>query len=182
MILRMIIMSISLSIDAFGIGISYQLKGIYLSMRARVFIGIISAGVMAFSIAAGQEMLEFFPNNVSKKIGTAILILAGGIFIRNAIFGSGENSCDLDKSKDINFLEAFLLGIALSADCLSIGIAAATFPISTIGMPICVGIMQCIFLWMGKAFVEKKCLRKEINEKMCGILAGCILIVIGLFR
>lgn len=182
MLFRMILMSISLSIDALGIGISYELKGIKLGMLARSFIGIINVLVMGLSIFAGRKLLEYLPKTVSEIIGTLILILVGCLFIKNALFGSEETLCDLDDSKDINLLEAFLLGVALSADSISIGIAAATFQISLLWMPICVGCMQVLFLWLGKYFVKNSKFKNNMDAKKSGIFAGGLLIFMGIFK
>ena len=182
MLFRMILMSISLSIDALGIGISYELKGIKIGTIPRLLIGIINVAVMGFSIYAGEKMLEYLPPFVSESIGTAILILVGCLFIKNALFGKEETLCDLDHSKDINVLEAFLLGVALSADSLSIGIAAATLHVSILLMPLCVGLMQIIFLWLGKYFAKKSKFRNGFDAKKSGVFAGSLLIFMGIFK
>lgn len=182
MIFRIILMSISLSIDALGIGISYQLKGVKIGFIPRILIGMVSTCIMGISLLMGQKMLEFFPNGVTEKVGAAILVIVGCVFIRNALFGSEESICDLDKSKDINWLEALLMGFALSMDCLSIGIAAATFPIQGVWMSVCVGIMQFFFLWAGKLLADKKHFQKGLNGKKSGIFAGTLLIIMGIFR
>ncbi|MFA9462948.1 MAG: manganese efflux pump [Velocimicrobium sp.] len=182
MLFRMVLMSISLSIDALGIGISYELKGIKVGILSRTMMGIINAGVMGGAIFAGREMVLFFPPAVSEWIGTGILILVGSLFIKNALFAKEDCTCDFDHSKDINVMEAFLLGIALSADSLSIGIAAAVFHISILFMPLCVGFMQILFLWLGKLLVKNTNFKKGIDEKRSGIFAGSILIFMGIFR
>lgn len=182
MLLEIIWMAIALSIDALGVGISYELKGIRVGIWSRIMIGIIAAIVMAFSIVAGQKMLACFSAVVAQRIGTVILILVGCIFIRNAWFSKGQTLCDLDNSKDINLLEAFLLGIALSADSLSIGIASAALKIPFLLLPPCVGISQILFLWLGKFLAQKSKLGKRFDSRKSGVFAGCLLILIGILQ
>lgn len=182
MLFRMILIAVSLSIDALGIGVSYELKGIKVSVLPRCFIGLVNAFVMAFSVYAGHKMLEFFPEYISEWVGTAILVLVGCFFIRNAIFGSEETLCDLDGSKDINIFEALLLGFALSADSISIGIAVASMNVSLFLMPICVGITQVLFLTIGREIAKRSGLRQGIDAKRSGLFAGGILIFMGIFR
>jgi len=182
MLFRMILMSISLSIDALGIGFSYEMKGIRMGMMPRLMIGVINAVVMGFAIFAGQKMLEYFPIIVSESIGTVILILVGCLFIKNALFGNEETLCDLDHSMDINLLEAFLLGVALSADSLSIGIAAATLNVSLLWMPLSVGLMQILFLWIGKYLTQKSKLKNIFDAKKSGVFAGTLLIFMGIIQ
>lgn len=182
MLVRIIIMSVSLSIDALGVGVSYQMKGITLNGVARLLIGIVNMFVMCFSMFAGSKLLHYFPPQVTNIIGTSILVLVGAAFIRNALYGKEDSFCDLDHSKDINPAEAFLLGIALSADCLSVGIAAASYGNMTIILPICVGLMQALFLWIGKRVSQNHYLLKRFDGKKSGVLAGAILIFMGIIK
>ena len=86
MLFRIILMSISLSIDALGIGFSYEMKGIRMGVMPRLMIGVINAVVMGLAIFAGQKILAYFPIIVSECIGTAILILVGCLFIKMHCF------------------------------------------------------------------------------------------------
>lgn len=182
MLLNIFVISLSLSIDALGIGVSYELKGIKVGVFSRILIGLVSGFVMFLSLKGSERMLEYFPQEIANIIGTAVLVLIGVVFIRNALFGNGETLCDLDKSKDINLGEALLLGFALSADCISVGIAAATLGIQSMAMPLCVGIMQALLLWLGKKAARSCRFRSFFDSRKSGIFAGCILIFMGIFR
>lgn len=180
--MNILIISISLSIDALGIGVSYKLKGVKITTIARTIIGIVSGFVMWLSLNIGTLMMEFFPSKVANIIGVSILVLIGLAFIRNALFGSEEATYDFDKSKNIEMWEACVLGFALSADSISAGIAVATMGIGTMFMPFSVGIMQFVFLSIGDLLIERCQRVREINKKLCGIVSGSLLIVIALLR
>lgn len=182
MLFHIFVISLSVSIDALGIGVSYELKGIRVGIISRIIIGIVSGIVMLLSLKGSERMLEYFPPDAANLVGTAILILIGVVFIRNALFGNGETICDLDKSKDINLGEALLLGFALSADCISVGIAAATLGIGSMAMPVCVGVMQALLMWLGKKAANSTHCKGIFDSRKSGVLAGCILIFMGIFR
>ncbi len=182
MLIQIIIMSVSLSIDALGIGMSYAMKGIKIGILSKIMVGIVSGVIMWLTQMASEKMLEHFPKEVTGIIGTAILILIGIAFIRNALYGDGGSLCDMDRSKDINFMEAILLGFALSADCISVGIATTAMGLQTLYMPVCVGVTQLLFLWFGKCIGESPMLKGLFDSKKSGVFAGCILIFMGLLR
>ena len=182
MISFMVILSISLSIDALGIGISYRLKGVKITVSAKIIIGIISALIMLGSVVIGNELNKVLPKEVSHILGIAILIFIGVSFIRNSLFGGEDTTYDLDKSRKIEGLEAVLLAIALSADSISAGIAAASSGLTNHLIAIFVGLMQIIFLQIGESLVEKADFFKKIDSKICGIISGFILILIAILR
>lgn len=178
----MILISISLSLDALGVGLSYKLKGVKITHAAKLTIGFVSVVVMWLSLKLGQLMLHIFPTQVANLLGISVLILIGLSFIRNALFGEEKTTYDFNKSKKIDWWEAAVLGIALSADSLSAGIAAVTMGLGSMLIPFSVGIMQILFLYIADILVEKSGLMKRLNRKFCGIFSGCLLLVIALIR
>lgn len=182
MIFQMIIISISLSIDALGIGISYRLKGVTIQTCAKLIIGLISAGIMWLSLTVGEFVNRFLPGEVGNIVGICLLVLMGCIFIRNSLFGKDEAVCDIDCSKKIDSLEAVLLGITLSADSLSAGIAVAAVGMGNFMIPLSVGIMQVIFLLIGDKLVKNCTFLKRMDQRVCGVFSGLLLILIAVLR
>lgn len=182
MLFQIIIMSISLSIDALGIGASYEAKGITITVVARLVIGLINGLVMALTTAAGGWLIHYFPTDVAQIVGTAVLVLIGIVFIRKALFEEQSGNCDLDNSKDINIWEALLLGCALSVDSVSAGLAVTALGLQSILLPVSVGAAQYIFLGIGRRIARNPLLKERIDQKKSGIFAGCILILIGIIR
>lgn len=182
MLLNMVLISISLSLDALGIGISYKVKGVRITHAAKITIGLVSILVMWLSLQLGELMLHIFPSEVANLLGISILVIIGITFIRNALFGEEETTYDFNKSKKIDWWEAAILGVVLSADSLSAGIAAVTMGLGSIMIPFMVGFMQVLFLYIADVLIEKSGLIKKLNRKFCGVFSGCLLLFIALLR
>lgn len=182
MLLQIIVISISLSIDALGIGIAYPLRGVKIGALAKTIIGLISCGVMFVSIIVGKQMTKYIPADVMMIIGTSILILMGVIYIRNSLFSDEEASYDLDESKKIDLFEAVILGFALSADSLSAGIAVVAIGMQSTLIPLVVGLTQVGFLTVGNLLIVKFSRIKKMNSKVCGVFSGALLILIAILR
>lgn len=182
MFLNVILISISLSLDALGIGISYKLKGVKITHLAKLIVGLVSVLIMWASLLLGEVALKIMPVALGNIVGICILIIIGLTFIRNAIFGTEKTTYDFNKSKNIDIWEAAILGIALSADSISAGIAAVTMGLGNILIPFCVGGMQVAFLYIGDYLLEKVGFIKRMNQKLCGVLSGGLLLVIALIR
>lgn len=182
MLLQIIVISISLSIDALGIGIAYPLRGVKIGALAKTMIGLISCGVMFLSILVGKEMTKYIPANVMMIMGTSILVLMGVIYIRNSLFSDEEASYDLDESKKIDWFEAIILGFALSADSISAGIAVVAIGMQSTLIPIVVGLTQVGFLTVGNLLIVKFSRIRKLNSKVCGVFSGALLILIAIIR
>lgn len=182
MIVQIVVIAISLSIDALGIGIAYPLRGVKLDALAKWVIGLISCLVMFLAILVGEQMTKVIPADVLMVIGTAILVLMGVIYIRNSLFSDEEASYDLDKSKTIDLFEAVILGFALSADSISAGIAVVAIGMKSTWIPVIVGVTQVVFLTIGNILVNKFTKTKEVNSKVCGVFSGSLLILIAIIR
>lgn len=85
------------------------------------------------------------------------------------------SSCDLDHSKKIEAKEALYLGMALSMDCVGVGITLHSY---TLLFPICLVAFQLIFFTFG-VLLGKKLNKKTLNESKISILSGLILIFIA---
>ena len=168
MLWNMLAISVSLSLDALGIGISYKLKGVRITHAAKITIGLVSVLVMWASLQLGSLMMHIFPADVANIVGISILVLIGLTFIRNALFGEEKTTYDFDNSKKIDFWEAAVLGVVLSADSLSAGIAAVTMGLGNVIIPFMVCFMQVIFLYAADILLEKCRLLRKINRKICG--------------
>ncbi len=182
MLLNVILISISLSLDALGIGISYKLKGVTIQPSAKIMIGLVSVAVMWISLRLGEVVQHIVPPQVANIIGISILVLIGLAFIRNALFGKEGATCDFNKSQNIDFWEAAILGIALSADSISAGIAAVAMGLGHSMIPICVGGMQVLFLYMGDYLIERVGIIRRMSRKLCGVVSGILLMIIAVIR
>ena len=96
-----ILLAISLSMDALGIGISYGLRGIKVPNVPKIIISFISLLFTAIAIGIGNIIVLFLPDYLAKLIGSGMLIVLG-IFIivqaANKNKGNKENK-EEDKEK-----------------------------------------------------------------------------------
>lgn len=180
----MILISIALSIDAFAVGISYGVQKVKIEPKAFGIVGLVSILIMSVSLNIGKKMASFFPDDVVRIIGVSILILLGVSFIRKSLYADKEQQamCDYDQSRDISWIEGIAVGAAISIDTVSVAIGLSASGFHNMFIPWIVGVMQIVFL-LGGCICGKNVKIKMVNsEKRCGILSGCLLILIAVMR
>ena len=182
MLLKLWIISVSLSIDALGIGMSYRLKGIRISLLAKMIVGIMVSSVSYGAFLIGNKIVTYFPEDVLKVIVTAFLVLIGIVFIRKGLYGDEEVFCDMDASSNIEPCEAILLGIGLSMDSIGTGIAVVAIGIQDILLPVLIGVNHILFLVLGEWIGEKTMKLAGKSQKICGVFSGIVLIIIGILH
>ena len=77
MLLSLIFLSISLSIDSLGIGITYGLKNTKISFIPKCILFCISLLIAYLSIKIGNILNYFLPDNIAKAFGSILLCLMG---------------------------------------------------------------------------------------------------------
>ena len=196
-IFGLLLLSMSLSIDAFTIGTSCALGGIKASWKSRLIICAISVLIMGISIFCGEE--------VARYIGCGMLCILGiyiifGSFARNkkpkrksitlALKPLGitisiirePSLCDIDKSNTIDSKEACYIGTALSIDSIGAGVSMGVSGIGAISAAGLCGAFQLIFLCFG-LFLGKK-LRgiERIPSEIFTRISGLVIILIAVIR
>lgn len=179
--LQLGIIPISLSIDALGVGFSYRMRGVKITGSAKLVIGFLTSTAMGISMAAGKALAAFLPADVMNIFGTALLILIGLAMIRNALFGK-DAFYDFDRSKNIELGEAIVLGLALSADAASCGLALSAAAWGSYLLPLLSGLMQAVFLWVGEFLYEKGVKTRVTGQKGMGAFAGGLLVLMALLK
>lgn len=117
-------------------------------------------------------------NNEDKTLYKAVVRSLGITIqiIKNPMKG------DIDKSGTIDVLESIMLGLALSVDSIGVGIGSALLGFYSIGIPLCVGIFQLMFLSFGLYIGDKLNRRKNVNKDALELLPGMLLICLALAR
>ncbi|NMA02477.1 MAG: sporulation membrane protein YtaF, partial [Clostridia bacterium] len=72
------IFAIALSLDGFGVGLSYGMRKIRIPWKSLLIISIASALALAFSMIAGQIIASFLSKGIASFLGGLALILVGG--------------------------------------------------------------------------------------------------------
>ena len=76
-LLGVLLLAISLSMDALGIGISYGLRGIRTPWKARVTICLISMLFTGAAVGLGNVLLMVIPPEAARLAGAGMLALLG---------------------------------------------------------------------------------------------------------
>jgi putative Mn2+ efflux pump MntP len=179
--LQLGILPISLSIDALGVGFSYRMRGIKITKKAKLVMTVLTACVMGLSMAAGRLFSHLLPPEIMNLFGTALLVLMGLVIIYNALFGQ-EAFYDFNKSKNIELREAVLLGLALSSDAASCGVALAFVNTGSFLLPVLSGLMQGVFLWLGEILYTRGTKTRLGGQKGLGAFSGGILLLMAVIK
>ena len=81
MLFNCIILSLSSSIDSFGIGITYGLRRVKLSFISNIILFLISVTVTSLSIFIGKTLNCIIPEIITSLLGSFLLILMGSLII-----------------------------------------------------------------------------------------------------
>ncbi len=211
MLLSLVILALSVSIDSFGIGITYGVRNTNISKTAKMILFMISIVITTLSIHLGGFLSNVFSRNFTKWIGACFLMVMGLWIIYQALNTKKEEVCiktpsptvyefmirflgitiqiirnpissDLDHSKRIDWKEAIYLGLCLSIDSLCIGICSSMIGYGSFLFPILVATFQLIFLSIGRILGQKIQSTSHIPENIWSTLSGVLLICIGCSR
>lgn len=180
-----LILAVSLSMDALGIGISYGLRGIRVPWKARLVICAISMTVTGAAVGLGSVLLRIIPAQAAKLLGCGMLLILGlGIIVQGFRKRKEENpfSCDFDRSKAIETAEALYLGAALSVDSFGAGVSSAVSGMNSVLVPVFAGLVQMLFLWGGGLLGRRLKLVRLKNPGVFVYLSGGLLVVLAVLR
>ncbi|MDQ0177404.1 sporulation membrane protein YtaF [Bacillus chungangensis] len=166
--------AISSSIDNLGVGISYGIRKMRITISSNLLIAIIC---FLFSIAGiffGLWLSQILPGILPVIVGAFLLFVIGLRVILLAVPRKNENknekvtetksisgilqnpeAVDLDKSGVIGIGESILLGIALSANALTNGLGAGLLGLSPLAISITAAVGSFITVWAGVSLGQK---------------------------
>lgn len=118
MIIQLIVLAIALSIDAFGIGISYGIRKINFKVLSLAIISFISILFSSISIWFGNIISSIFSEKVTSFISIFILIILGIFIIKKGLEKNDQKalpeSTQDNKHKSICSLFIKSLGITIN--------------------------------------------------------------------
>jgi putative sporulation protein YtaF len=208
MIISIIILTISLSLDALGVGLVYGLKKVKIPLISKLVICLFSIIYAAIALIIGRALSGILAPFFAKLLGITILVLMGIWIILQALFKDAAGNStektlwkvaikslgitiqvirnpmefDIDKSGAIDAPESLLLGLALSVDAIGVGVGSALTGFYSPLIPLAIGLFQMFFLYTGTYLGEKVTLFDKINKKALSLLPGILLIVLALIR
>lgn len=208
-IFSLLLLALAVSLDSFGVGLTYGLRKMKLPFRSLIFIAGCSAASICLAMAFGNVIMYYLPQHFAESLGGVILILIGSwalyqIFrpakadkkepVQQEVILNFEikmfglvirilrkpMEADFDNSGTITGKEAFLLGIALSLDAFGAGIGAALIGYSPFLMGIAVAIMSASFVTIGMNSGYKFSDSKLM--KKFSFIPGALLILLGVWN
>lgn len=205
-LIGLLLLSASLSVDAFTIGTSCALGGIKASWRARIIICLISVLIMGTSIICGEGLANMINPEAARLIGCGMLCLLG-LYIIFGAFGKTKKrrgkksvtfalkplgitvsiikdpiSCDMDKSHSIDSREACYIGTALSIDSVGAGVSMGVSGIGALSAAGMCGLCQLIFLCAGLFLGSRLRDIERIPQKAFTAASGAIIILAAIIK
>ena len=203
----LLLLAFAVSIDSFGVGLTYGLRKMEIPFLSLIFIATCSAISIVISMLLGNMIQVWLTPQLAGSFGGVILICIGlwALFqmympvktehpsAKNTIIDIEIKrlgivikvlrkplTADLDHSGVITGKEAFLLGLALSLDAFGAGIGAALIGYPPLFMAISVGFMCSIFVSLG---MRSGKVFSEIKwVKSISFLPGILLILLGMWQ
>lgn len=180
--LKIIALSLLLSVDALSFGLSFGLKKIGLPLKALVLICGIGFLITLGAISLGELMYSLLP--FGRFLGGIILIFMG---IYLALDIKGRNSIktmlsfpektDFNRNGVIETGEAAAIGIALSLDSCTVVIGTAYLGVM---LPVVIMLFQVVFLALG--IIMGKRLNRNIKGKYVSLVCGLAIVVMGFLQ
>ncbi|PGL71649.1 sporulation membrane protein YtaF [Bacillus sp. AFS055030] len=204
--ITVLFLAFSSSIDNFGVGITYGIRGIKVGLLANLIISIIAFIFSEVGIVSGQFISKVFPGTLSNVIGAFFLLVIGLRIVlltfprkdkQNIINNDGEESvsnnitiylsspekADVDHSGDISSFEAIILGTAVSMNALTNGLGVGLIGLSPFAISIAASIFSFLAIWLG-VLLGKKVANVKIGGWSLGqfssIISGIILVLIAI--
>ena len=181
MIIKCILLALSASIDALGLGITYGIKKTKMSKSGNLIIFTTLFCLSGLSVFIGRYISTLFSPVVSAILGASLLILLG---IYN-IFKSPNNTStnfDTDGSNYIDAKEAFVLGLAVAIDASCVSLGSGMIGMGGVVLPLLMAIFHTFFVNCGNLVATNIASIFTISSKLLSNLSGIILIFIGFVR
>lgn len=193
---------IAVSIDGFGVGMTYGMRKVQVPLLALIIIMCCSGIVVLASMTLGTVLRSFISPDIASMLGGFILIALGLFSLFNSLRPdektnrkNGEakhrlddfkevlitpDKADLDQSGVISTSEALLLGMALALDAFGAGFGASMLGYSPLLTAVSVACMSGLFLLCGikiGVLLSKNKLLKRLT-----LLPPFLLIGLGIFN
>lgn len=169
--MNLLLIVIAVSLDGFGVGVTYGMRKIKIPFRALSVIVICSGCIVISSMVLGHFLRSFISPDVTSKIGSIILILLGlfvlfsiirqerptkkrstrklGMLEHFKVVLANPKQADKDNSGIISTGEAIVLGTALALDAFGAGLGAAMLGYPPVLTASLIALMSGLFVFSG---------------------------------
>lgn len=188
-----LLLALSISADALGIGIAYGLRHISFPPLSRLLLAAETFLMMEGFLLLGGLLSCFVPQALAEGAGRWFLFLFGAWLCLRG-FGQKKEAdsplavvhtpsrCDKDGSSVLEPRETLLLGFILSIDSFAIGLSAAVSGMAAEFLPLFAALFQTAFLSIGASVGAKLHGLGGVRESLWQLLSGGLLICIALLR
>lgn len=174
--LELLLIAVSLSMDAFAVAICKGLAMNKIKIRDAVIIGVWFGGFQALMPVVGYLLGIQFQAKITAVdhwIAFILLGLIGANMIREAFSKKGDEKTDAS----VNFKSMFVLAVATSIDALAIGVTFAFLQVQIIPAVTTIGVTTFILSLVGVKVGNLFGVRYKAKAEFVG---GVILILLGL--
>lgn len=212
MLLNCLLLAIPISLDCFGIGITYGIKNTYITPIAKIIIFSIFFIVTSIAVRIGTLIIKIFSLEFANITGVVLLVLMGIWMIYQSFrpkkttmkksntskpqifklfikpFGltiqiiKSPSNSDLDHSNHIDAKEALYLGLAISIDAFCAGVGCSAIGITSFYFPLFIAIFHILFLTLGSLMGKMLSSHTKIPDNIWSIISGILLIIIGISK
>ncbi|SDW95618.1 putative sporulation protein YtaF [Marininema mesophilum] len=205
-----ILLAMAVSLDSFGVGVTYGLRRIRIHWVSILIIGCCSGGVAGLSMQLGRIGAMWIPPSITSGVGATILVFMGLytlVQVRQSHSSQSNKelttpvrvfsfelrkfgiviqilkspiAADRDDSGVISSGEAVWLGMALSLDAFGVGLGAALLGFSPWMAAGTIALMSVLFLAMGMRIGFR--FRGWAFFSAGAYIPGILLIVMGVIR
>ncbi len=188
-----VLLALSLSADALGIGLAYGLRRISFPPLSRLLLAAETFFMMEGFLLLGGLLSQFVPQGLAERAGQGFLLLFG-IWLCLQGFGQKKEAdsplaavhapsrCDKNESSVLEPAETILLGFILSIDSFAIGLSAAVSGMSVDFRCASGPAPGGFFLSVGAYMGAKLTRLSNTRENLWSLLSGGILICIALLQ
>lgn len=206
----LILLAISLSLDALAVSFSYGLRGVYIPLASRLIICLLSTLYFAAACLFGHTMQQLLPGALARFFSIALLAaLCVWMTIQTLLTPRPDQQlrarrtlaswslrslgvtitiirdpmlADLDDSHTIDSREAIYLASALSMDALGMGISYAVYGAFSWLAPLAVGLFQFVFTSAGHTAGHLCAKKTAFPPGKLQIISCCVLWAVFLLR
>jgi len=202
-IVMLFVLALASSLDSLGVGVAYGLSGTRVRFTAHVSICIVMLAITWGSVAVGNHISRYLPDQVT-HIGSALIFAGIGLWtllpmLRSKPHPSSDPSiadsesrltpaavletpfrADTDRSRDIDWREGILLGVALSLNNIGGGISAGLIHIGAAEMALLSVFFNVVCLTGGHLLGVR--LRASRVSDYAQAVSGVLLIAVGLWQ
>ncbi len=179
-LLSFLLFGVSSSMDNLVVGLSYGMKKAAINWLINALVGCISFTGTLLSMLFGKSLLIFLPQGLANLLGGLIIILIGVIGLGH-FFVSGKSSpSDETAVRVLTIRQTFLLGAALTANNIGLGIGASITGLPPLPTALCSLCFSLLFLYAGN-WIGRTKLPGYINQ-FAEPLANFLMILLGLYE